>query len=245
MVVEARLVVDASGLGGLRERGEGPDPLSDSTPTPEVVYSGSRVGIGATYPAQGVVNRGALRMVVGRDGYVGMVRVEDGTVNLAAAVDAPALRKFGPEALVQKILAPHGLELLGEPLEGWRGTLPLTRTAGSSREPRLLRVGDAQGYVEPFTGEGMTWALTGAVALAPLAVRATLRWEPELQAAWDRYRHREGAKARRLCRTLAWGLRRPILVRSAISLLRVSPALARPLVRQAAVPPLPQTPLAP
>ena len=44
----------------------------------------------------------------------------------------------------------------------WRGTPPLTRRAPSLAAERVFVLGDAAGYVEPFTGEGMAWALASA-----------------------------------------------------------------------------------
>jgi flavin-dependent dehydrogenase len=41
----------------------------------------------------------------------------------------------------------------------------------------LFVIGDAAGYVEPFTGEGMAWALAAADGLAPLAARAVGAWD--------------------------------------------------------------------
>ncbi len=50
---------------------------------------------------------------------------------------------------------------------------PVERDAASSRmlriaiaERSVFRVGDAAGYVEPFTGEGLAWALAGGMELA-------------------------------------------------------------------------------
>ena len=40
-----------------------------------------------------------------------------------------------------------------------------------------MLLGDAAGYVEPFTGEGMTWAMVSAVSIAPLA-KKSLDCEP-------------------------------------------------------------------
>jgi flavin-dependent dehydrogenase len=50
-----------------------------------------------------------------------------------------------------------------DPLD-WLGTLPLTRRTPRPAGHRVLVVGDAAGYVEPFTGEGMAWALATASA---------------------------------------------------------------------------------
>ena len=63
---------------------------------------------------------------------------------------------------------------------GWKGTPELTRRPVRLGAERLFAVGDAGGYVEPFTGEGVLWALSGARALAPLVARVAERWDPGL-----------------------------------------------------------------
>lgn len=62
----------------------------------------------------------------------------------------------------------------------WRGTPALTRRRTRISEERVFVLGDAAGYVEPFTGEGMAWALASGAAVAPLAARAVGEWRPEL-----------------------------------------------------------------
>ena len=117
----ARVVVDATGLGpGLTRNG-----VSARGAVP-----GSRVGLGATFddPSH-PIEPGELHMVVGRTGYVGLVRVEDGTLNVAAAVDPAALRTAAPESVVGDILTEADRPpLTGTPLRGWRGTPLLTRS---------------------------------------------------------------------------------------------------------------------
>ena len=59
----------------------------------------------------------------------------------------------------------------------WRGTPLLTRRESRLAANRLFLLGDAAGYAEPFTGEGMTWAVldrlrraaAGATGMARLA----------------------------------------------------------------------------
>jgi flavin-dependent dehydrogenase len=103
-------------------------------------------------------------------------------------------------------------------------------------------VGDAAGYVEPFTGEGMTWALESARALLPLAREAVQKvpgegWDPELVARWLRVRRRTlGSRA--LIRAVARLTRHPRLATGAVRLLSGLPALAAPLVRRATGPAL-------
>jgi len=224
----ASVVIDATGLGH----------------APGRVAPGSRVGLGATFDAlDGAPPRGELRMVVGSSGYVGLVRLEDGRVNVGAAVDPVRLGAARPAAVVDGILAEAGHEPLRiggrapHPRHGWRGTPALTRRALETAGERLLRVGDALGYVEPFTGEGMCWALDSGVAAARIALRGCAAWHSGLQQEWRAHQLRTAARSRRLCRALAWGLRRPSLVGPAVALLRVAPALAAPFVRSASGPP--------
>jgi flavin-dependent dehydrogenase len=223
----AGVVVDATGLGaGLNGPGA-------PTTRPR---ARSRVGLGAvfhgaTYP----LGPGELHMVVGGAGYVGLVRDERGALNVAAAVDRSALRSAHPGVLVARILREGGLpELEGQPWLDWRGTPALTRSPSVMGAARLFRVGDAAGYVEPFTGEGMCWALSGARTVARLAHAGSRAWCPELLSAWQAHHRRAVAGSQRLCRTLAAGLRRPRLVAAAVSALTVAPGLAGPLVRRAA-----------
>jgi len=225
--VLAAVVVDATGLG----RGLVDDASARSRPD-----AGSRVGLGAIFSADRYpVAAGALHMAVGRAGYVGLVRDETEALNVAAAVDPCGLRAGSPAAVVARILEESGLPGIGaEPSRGWRGTPSLTRAASALGSERLFRLGDAAGYVEPFTGEGMCWALAGARAVAALAHAGASTWRGELLAEWETHHRRHMLRSQKLCRTLAAGLRRPRMVAAAVGALELVPALAAPFVRRAA-----------
>ncbi|MEC7846877.1 MAG: FAD-dependent oxidoreductase, partial [Gemmatimonadota bacterium] len=158
--VRAPVVVSAAGLHGLRSPTlAGPVPLA-------TVRAGSRVGVGAVLEgAAAGYGPGVVHMVVGGAGYVGLVRQEDERLNAAAALDAEFVRRYGsPDRAVRAHLEGAGMPPLPERIHrGWKGTPPLTRRLSSLGEERLFLVGDAAGYVEPFTGEGMGWALWGAL----------------------------------------------------------------------------------
>ena len=228
--VRARVVLDATGLGGALVTADAPDAT---------VSAGSRIGLGATFDdPRYPVRIGDLHMVVGRTGYVGIVRVESGVLNVAAAVDPGALQGTRPDRVIAHILSSCHLEpLRGDPVAAWRGTPLLTRSAGDLGAERLFRLGDAAGYVEPFTGEGICWALDGARAVAPLASAGAARWDVALLEAWREYHAAAVREARRLCRVLTPALRVPWLVDGALATLNVMPGLAAPLVRRAARPP--------
>ena len=223
--VRARVVVSAAGLHGLRSPAvAGPAPLT-------AVQAGSRLGVGAVLEGAGY-GSGVVHMVVGPGGYVGLVRQEDQRLNVAAAFDACFMRAHGsPERAVRAHLESAGMPRLPEGIHrGWRGTPPLTRRPSSLGEERLFLVGDAAGYVEPFTGEGMGWALWGALALAPLVHAGVERWDEALLHRWDKVHRRRIRQGQRICRMVAWGLRRPWMARAAVRVFGMVPVLARPLV---------------
>ena len=111
----------------------------------------------------------------------------------------------------------------------WRGTPLLNRRPAreSLADWRLLVVGDAAGYVEPFTGEGIAWALASGWSAGELASRP---WTGAVAGAWiariGRLRRRQ-----RACRAVAAMLRRPRLTRWVVAVLGTAPALARPVIR--------------
>lgn len=229
--IRARVVIAADGLGSgflssASEVGASPSVADDA-----------RIGLGAVFGSTvPEYCSGVVHMAVGDAGYVGLVRLEGGTLDVAAALDP---RRLGegrrPEGLVNEILAGAGWHLLPpDPLEGWSGTPLLTRSRTVLGDERLFAVGDAAGYVEPFTGEGMAWALSGARGLAPIAREGIRSWDPGLVPAWDRAYRRTVGRSSGLIRGVAWGLRHPGISRAGLRLLRVAPSLAAPFVRRAA-----------
>ena len=172
-------------------------------------------------------------MACGQGGYVGIVRLEDGQLEIAAALDRPAIRRAGsPAVLAQEILAEARLPLPPHLLSSvWRGTPALTRRPVHVAARGLFVVGDAAGYVEPFTGEGIAWAMTTGIAVAPIAHQASLAWERRLATSWsDLHRHLV-ARRQKTCRVLAQVLRTPTLANVAAVVLRFAPWMAIPLIR--------------
>ncbi|MEA5415485.1 NAD(P)/FAD-dependent oxidoreductase, partial [Synechococcus sp. BA-132 BA5] len=93
-----------------------------------------------------------------------------------------------------------------------------------------LLLGDAAGYVEPFTGEGMGWALVGALAAVPLVLQGQREWSRELEWQWVRRHAQLIGSQQRLCRGLAFALRRPGLSRALLAAVERWPPLAAPLL---------------
>jgi len=229
--IRTRCVVVADGLAGTALRGW-PDWASAARPD-------ARVGLGVHLPADHVLAEvlrdQAVTMLCGRRGYLGLVRLEHGGIDLAAAADRDALKTCGgAAALARSIAADVGVRFDDAHAWPWRVTPPLTRTRRRLATRGLFVVGDAAGYVEPFTGEGMAWALAGGVAVVPHAAAAIDDARAADPAAWTTTHRRVVARRQRRCRAVAALLRRPRLTRLAVGVLAVTPGLAAPLVPRAA-----------
>jgi flavin-dependent dehydrogenase len=231
--IEGRRVLLATGLGDqVRLAGEAPPSRS------RTVAPGSRIGIGGVLPATAAtLPPGELLMAVAAIGYCGIVRLEDGRIDVAAAVDRHELAVMPPAVVVRRIVreacgsddvaALDGLESVV-----MRATPALTRSAplveGTHRI--VLRVGDAAGYVEPFTGEGMGWALAAGRLAAEAIVDPDRHALAAADIAADRYARAHAAHfgpRHARCRSVAAGLRLPRLVRLAVRAARLAPWAAR------------------
>jgi flavin-dependent dehydrogenase len=192
------------------------------------VRRAARIGAGTILPVRlPWLAPGAVAMVVGDGGYVGMVEVEDGQTCVAAALDPSFLRRqLGIDGAVRRLLADAGLQFEHEPL--WTGTPALTRQATRHADRNVFLVGDASGYVEPFTGEGMTWALSAAIDVVPFVEQA-LQGMPSAQR-WHEHVLRTTRGRQRWCRAIAAGLRVPGLPTACARILRVAPRIAQPIV---------------
>lgn len=195
---------------------------------------GSRFGAGCQvtdFPQ--CYERGAIHMAVGREGYVGLVVVETGALNVAAALAPGLLRRHGSlagaaAAILHEVRFPAVAALAKA---DWRGTPLLTRHESRVAAERLLLLGDAAGYAEPFTGEGMTWAVLSACAVQPVAQAACRDWRSELAYAWTAKFRKLIGRRQRLCRAVAGVLRVPLAVRAVMEVLKLAPGLAPSLVR--------------
>lgn len=113
-------------------------------------------------------------------------------------------------------------------LAAWRGTGPFAFTTRRQAVPGAALVGDAAGYVDPLTGEGIYFALFGARALGealaaafaePLRAAAALR-------GYERARAREIGPRLAVARALQRGLRHPWLIATFVRALGRWPLLA-------------------
>ena len=223
--ITARLVIVADGLAGKFMQEEG-GSLPKVAPNGHIGLGAIRSGGGDTLP------RGRIHMHCGEEGYVGLVQIENGDLAIAAAVQSRAVRTAGGAApCVERMLRnanqnlPVGLENLQ-----WQGTPVLTRRPGHTVAHRVVALGDAAGYVEPFTGEGMTWAMEAASKLdLHLSTLMLSQWDMGAQR-WERVYRRHMYRKRLLCRGLTTALRFPRLTVASVGILGARPALSNPII---------------
>ena len=221
IMASARVVLIATGLGQASFQG---DPVVRSR-----VWNRSRVGAGCSvfdYP--GFYQKPMIFMAVGRCGYVGLVRLQGDDLNVASAFAREFIRDCGnPGVAAQRILIEAGFPSVPS-LAGarWQGTVPLTRQTWPVAGERFFVIGDAAGYVEPFTGEGMAWALICGKTVEPVARQAIDAWDPSLPQAWTSLHHRLVGRRQELCRGLAFVLRHHWLARTGFELAIRAPNVA-------------------
>ena len=193
-----------------------------------------RIGVGGTLPAHvSDLRPGELVMAVGSQGYVGLVRLEDGRIDVAAALAPAAVRAAdSPAAAVGSVLdeafgpARWPMSSGSLPEACMRATPPLSHHAPlvCGGCDAVVRIGDAAAYVEPFTGEGIGWALASArvFAAAAAATACSADRAARYQAG---YRRVFGSRHAR-CRGVARAVRHPRLLAAAVRIARLAPGPA-------------------
>ena len=225
MQVRARCFVDASGLSG--------NVWAEDAPARKV-HPRSRIGAAAMLDREcPEYAHGCIHMAWAPQGYVGLARVEGGKLNLAAALDPAWVQvQGGLAAAAAAVLAhagwpaPRGLEDAA-----WKGSPALTVRRKPVAAERAFVLGDAAGYVEPFTGEGMAWAMCGAHALAPIIDDLlTEGYQPRHAQTWTQAQGRLVRRRQRVCTWVARMLRHPAAVHLCLHALRMTPVLATPIL---------------
>jgi flavin-dependent dehydrogenase len=176
---------------------------------------------------------GAIHMAIGDQGYVGLVRREDGLLNLAGAFDRDALSQGqGTVDAAQKVLNQAGFPVPQALQRGqrWQLTPALSRNSNVVAGERFLVMGDAAGYVEPFTGEGMAWALTAGAAAAPFVLEGLERWTEGLETRWKTTLQVHIGRRQTICRALSSVLKRPASTTVLFELVKRWPSVAESIV---------------
>jgi menaquinone-9 beta-reductase len=213
--VRARIVVGADGTHSVVARAAG---VARSPRLPP------RVGLTwhVIDPRRATDPPSDARLVVGRDSYVGLAPVPGGRLNIGVVLGPSwraALSRDGAAAAIARVLT--DIPIREDDPVAWADATVCDRIAGASplgvrvtrrAGPGWFLVGDAAGFLDPFTGEGLHRALV-STELAARAIPAAIAGGGEdaqrAAAAYDR------------------GMRRRFMTKDAVSWL-VQSFLAQP-----------------
>ncbi len=199
-VVDARILVAADGRNSTVARVLQLLPAS----------ARDRIGVQTHFPAPAKFgDRVAMRFLP--DGYCGLASVGGGVLNLCLVAKPPKMEALKTWARAQFALPPD---------QPWRTITPLARAPVPPRHGNLLLVGDAARVVEPFTGEGIYYAL----ASGELAARAIISGDLPSYTAAHRKLYRGRLWINELTRFAATNSR---VATALLSVARVAPGVLR------------------
>ncbi len=158
----------------------------------------------------------SLNLIMDRDRYVGADQRREGFLDAQLALTPELGERLARGTRVDPV----------------RGVGPLSADTTQQTFDGAALVGDACGYVDPITGEGIFFALKGAEMLAASAGAALHARRTDRKALKDymRGRRREIGPRAAFGKLLQRGLRHPRIVRGALSLLEDRPELVDVLV---------------
>ncbi len=226
--IRARLVLAADGSRSVVARRLG---LARPAQAPR------RFGLVAHY--QDVDGDDWVEMHAGRRGYCGLGYSAGGGANVALVAepaDLPMLQGRAEAFFAERLATFSGV---ARRLRGGRrvGRVLVTGSMSSRTSdvgaPGALLLGDAAGFYDPFTGEGVSYALRAAEYAAEAVVAALEGGETAEAAAWRAYAARRQADlAPRLTasRAIQAVLRRPWMLDAVFRRFETDPALARRLI---------------
>ncbi|MGZ8502331.1 MAG: NAD(P)/FAD-dependent oxidoreductase [Candidatus Limnocylindrales bacterium] len=182
----ARVVVGADGIRSVVARSLG---------VARPARLASRVGLTVHLADPSADRPRDARMRVLRDGYVGIAPVPRGRVNVGIVLGRSwrrALAEAGAQRVLERIVA--AIPATPDDPAEWRTGVRCEAIAGASpighrvtrrAGPGWYLVGDAAGFLDPFTGEGLHRALVSA-ELAAAAIDAELAGRRSAGAGYER-----------------------------------------------------------
>jgi flavin-dependent dehydrogenase len=224
----AQIVVGADGLGSVVAR-----KLGLTKP----VRRGARYAVGGHYEGFGSFD-GHVEMYVGGGAYFALNPLSELRANVMVVVPKDRLAAWSRDVDAG---VGGAADALGRGVRSFAGAVrlgprvsigPLAHDVRRPTVPGALLVGDAAGFLDPFTGQGIFLALTGAERAAE-AIVASLHdrsAEAAAFAAYSRWRTGDVAWRRRLCATVALLVDVPPLARRAAVRLARFPDVAATLV---------------
>ncbi len=181
----------------------------------------------------GAPGRGEVR-VTGRRACIGIAAVGGGRANVTVVVPGERRDEVAGDAagFFDRALASHGLEALRR-VDDVLATGPFDCPVRSAVADGALLVGDAAGYYDPFTGQGIYRALRGAELAADaagVALRAGDTSAARL-APYERARRRAFGPGERMQHVVEAFVSRPALLGAVARRFAARPRLADAVIR--------------
>jgi menaquinone-9 beta-reductase len=214
MTVRADWVVGADGVRSTMARLAGVE---------RPVLFPRRLGLVAHYEAHGPMDDYG-EMHVGAGGYIGLAPLPNGELSVGMALP---LRRRGGGTAARFEGAIRALPAVASRLAGARrvssirGAAPIGQRVSRAAGPGWLLVGDAAGFVDPFTGEGIYRALRSARAAAAAMITGG-----DVERAYLEERRGAFAAKSALTWLIQGFLAAPPLLRHAVERLDARPAAA-------------------
>ncbi|HUZ47900.1 MAG TPA: NAD(P)/FAD-dependent oxidoreductase [Terriglobia bacterium] len=153
-----------------------------SSPAQERKPAGAGKWIGVKAHFAGLDPRGSVEMYLFRGGYCGLAPIEDGEYNVCCLLHRRCLREAGMQGIedfaawlvqVSCHAALAARLQVAQQVSPTVTTSPVRLARRQPAEEGALLVGDASGFLDPFTGEGISIALHSG-RLAARAIAASL-----------------------------------------------------------------------
>jgi flavin-dependent dehydrogenase len=205
--LDARFVVGADGGRSL---------LASTAGVARRSSIGARAALSFHIPEADLPRRepsGDARMIVLGDAYVGLAPVPGDRVNVGIVLGPSwfaGLRRDGGRATAMRILARLGVAE-ATVLDRVAGVAPLGHRVSARAGADWLLVGDAAGFLDPFTGEGLHRAIASAVLAAECIDGALGSGGPEILLAYERAMRDRFATKDLVSRLVQGFLGRPVL----------------------------------
>lgn len=167
----ARFLVGADGRNSVVARFLEKGKASTNSPGGKMNRNGDRLGVQWHAPYQPDTDS-AVELYLFDSGYCGVVNIDEDRSNVAMVVRPSVLRQSSRDipglcclTLGRNVAAKRRLEDLA-PARGSATAFPINPMLHNSHHPAAYLAGDARQTVEPFTGEGVFFALQDGVRTA-------------------------------------------------------------------------------
>jgi len=224
--IRSRVVIAADGRYSRVARALG---LSSAAPWPR------RWAIGGYFEGVTGMSSRLGEMHVRKTYYMGVAPLARGITNACVVTPNPAGR-LPADCLLTML---RGDPLLKERFAGAKLVTapiclgPLSVDARAAGAPGLLMAGDAAGFVDPITGDGLRFALRGAELAAREALRALESGFDSAHVRLLEARRREFSRKWRFNRAMRWIVTYPAAVRAAEYGVAIVPQLMKQAIRYA------------